>query len=245
MNLVDHTCDSIEKTLRGESKLTPEALALPGFCSASTRRFLNNVCSFDGATYLEIGVFKGATLLAAAYRNPGTFTGIDNFWMDRFAGPVACRRDFTAAARRFRKECRVQFHDVDCWQIDLGKLPAPVNVYFYDGDHSYEGQYRAFAHFDSLFARRFVAVVDDWNRETVRKATRAAFRDLGYTALLLRGYRTPSTLHEPWSNGLLIAVLEKPGRRSRTAKTPATAKPQAKKPATRSLARGKSRKARQ
>src|SRR2546426_12350592 len=79
VDFVEHTLHSIFAAERGDSKLTSEILGLAGFSSPRMRHFLNNVCSFPSVNYLEIGTWKGSTLLSASYLNSGQFTGIDNF----------------------------------------------------------------------------------------------------------------------------------------------------------------------
>src|SRR5262249_14198703 len=87
--------------------------------------------------------------------------------------------------------------------------PRGVNVYFYDGPHSFDDQYRAFTHLDPVFASTFLAVVDDWNSVTVQRATRQAFADLGYQVLHARELFTKRWIRDHWWNGLLLAVLRK------------------------------------
>ncbi len=216
MNLVDHALSSIERALQAESKLTPAVLSVPGFCQAATRHLVNNLCDRPDVNYLEVGVFKGATLFAAAYHNQGTFTGVDNFWFERMSQNRDPRQAFRAAKRRLARSCHVHLVEADSWRLDPGRLPSDVDVYFYDGGHSYEDQYRAYTHYDPVLARRFVTLVDDWNWERVRKGTRDAFKELGYEILLKRELRNREGVRGAWGNGLLVAVVDR-GRRLRRA----------------------------
>ena len=216
MNLVDHTLASIERAFRAESKLTPAVLSVPGFCKPASRHLLNNLCSFPDVNYLEVGVFKGATLFAASFRNQGTFTGVDNFWFERMANVRDPRQAFRAARRRLARSCHVKLVEGDCFRLDPARLPPKVDVYFYDGGHSYEDQHRAFTHFDPVLARRFVALVDDWNWDRVRRGTRRAFKELGYQVLLKRELRSRGGVRGPWGNGLLVAVVDRGQRAKRT-----------------------------
>lgn len=216
MNLVDHTLASIERALRAESKLRPSVLSVPGFCKPATRHLVNNLCGFPDVNYLEVGVFKGATLFAAAYRNQGTFTGVDNFWFERMSHNRDPREAFRAAKRRLARSCHVHLVEADSWHLDPATLPPAVDVYFYDGGHSHEEQYKAFTHFDPVLARRFVTLVDDWNWDRVRRGTREAFKELGYEVLLKRELRNRSGVRGPWGNGLLVAVVDRGKRVKRT-----------------------------
>jgi hypothetical protein len=215
---------AIARAEAGRSKLPRAALELEGYSSPTVRHFLNNLCSFPRANYLEVGTWKGSTLVAASYENPGRFTAIDDF--SHFVVARDERREardqFRQARAQFRRQCRFTFHDSDCWRPSLlRRLPPDVNVYFYDGPHGSADHYRAFVHFDPVLAPRFLAVVDDWNQPRIRKATRAALADLGYRTAWEREFFTKSWFREfltgawggpHWFNGLLVAVLAKPAR---------------------------------
>ena len=216
---------AIARAAAGRSRLGPEALALEGLSSAAERHLLNNLCAPADVNYLEVGTYKGATLVAASYGNRGRFTAVDNF--SEFSHLGAPRETFEAVRAEFRRECRFTFHEADCWSPALRRrLPRGVNVYFYDGRHRYEDQYRAFTHFDPLFADTFIAVVDDWNWEKVRSATRHAFRDLGYRILHERELRTRRWLKDLWWNGLLVALARK-GRTRRALRAAPAGRPPA------------------
>lgn len=203
----------------GRSKLPPAVLALEGFSSPTVRHFLNNLCGFAAANYLEIGTWKGSTLMAASYGNAGRFTAVDNFShcvQSNEEGRQA-REEFRRVKRRFRAHARVTFHDSNCWSAALlDRLPSAVNVYYYDGPHTSYDQYRAFTHYAPLLAPRYLAVVDDWNWAHVREATRRALDDLGHAVqwereLFSKGWFRQHLTGEwngpHWFNGLLVAVV--------------------------------------
>ena len=66
-----------------KSKLTDSERELLGQSSIKLKSFLNNICGKDGTRYLELGVYKASTLIAALYGNPKTeAVGIENFTFD-------------------------------------------------------------------------------------------------------------------------------------------------------------------
>lgn len=221
--LCRHADRAIARAEAGRSKLPSSVLELEGYSSPTVRHFLNNLCSFAAANYLEIGTWKGSTLVAAAYGNAGRFTAVDDFShcaVESGEDGRDAREKLRRVRRRFRRQCRVTFHEADCWSWKLlDRLPRAVNVYFYDGPHSFDDQYRAFAHFEPVLARRYVAVVDDWNRPHVRQATRDALAQVGhrlvweremFTRGWFRQYLTGAWEGVHWFNGLFVGVLEKP-----------------------------------
>lgn len=217
---------AIREAEAGRSRLPPAVLALEGLSSPTVRHFMNNVCRFATANYLEVGTWKGSTLISASYGNPGSFTAVDDFSLR--AQPAGegqdARTRLRQVRRRFAARCHTTFHESNCWSHDLlQRLPREVNVYFYDGPHGFSDQYKAFTHFEPLLARDYLAVVDDWNRPGVRAATRDAIADLGHSVawereFFTRGWHVPHITGSwppvHWFNGLLVAVLRKPGRRA-------------------------------
>jgi hypothetical protein len=234
-----HVERSLARAAAGQSRLGQDALAVEGLSSPAVRHLLNNLCDRPSVNYLEVGTFKGSTLVAASYGNRGRFTAVDNF--SEFAH-LGAREAFAAVRGEFRERCRFTFHDADCWSPALRRrLPRAINVYFYDGPHRYDDQYRAFTHFDPVLADTFLAVVDDWNSETVRRATRQAFADLGYRVAHERELFTKLWIRDLWWNGLLVAVVRKGPRAPRSGRAGLRAAPAARPRPAAASARSRSR----
>lgn len=204
--LIGHLCWSIEQAEKGISKIAAPVLNIRGMTSPRIRHFLNNLCTLEQATYFEIGVWKGATFTAALYGNKSFLkqaVAMDN-WSE-FGGPAA---EFHANCS-YISDVPFNFYNDDCFIINKqGIFHAPVDIYFYDGEHSTENQERAFTYYNDQFASSFIALVDDWNHEPVRTGTRQAFQKLGYTILFERELpgKHDNTL---WWNGLYVAVIRK------------------------------------
>ena len=205
MHLLQHAADAVQRAQRGNTKLPPAMFQQPGMSSARVRILLNELCAFDACRYLEIGSWKGSTLLAASYRNPGTFLGVDNF--TEFGGSPD---DFVQHTHAWYRDCRFRLLQTDAWALDPAQV-APIDVYFYDGGHTEDEQYRAFTHFTDAFADTFIAVVDDWNELPVRHGTLRAFLDLRYRVLQDWDLFTDGNPDRGgWWNGVYVAVVSKP-----------------------------------
>jgi len=208
--LINHVEESIAKADRKVSKINNEILAIDGMSSPKVRHFLNNLCSLPGANYLEIGVWKGSTFVAALYGNTEILKSsiaIDN-WSE-FGGP---RMLWNQNCRAFLPDNSFQFYDVNSFALDKRKIfKNPINIYFYDGNHSVESQKRAFTYYNDVFAEVFIAVIDDWNQIEVKMGTDQAFKELGYTVLYER--MLPGDLRGGdivnWWCGLYVAVIRK------------------------------------
>ncbi len=206
--LIDHVKKSIELADQQSSNLIPEILCIEGMSSSRVRHLLNNLCTLINGSYLEIGTWKGSTFVSALFDNTNTLKkaiAIDN-WSE--FGDV--KNDFLAATQKFLPAESFTFYESNAFSIDLNLLTNPVNIYFYDGNHSTDSQYKAFSYFNSIFADTFIAVIDDWNWESVKKGTYNAFRDLGYTILFEQSLPGKvASDKENWWNGLYVAVIKK------------------------------------
>lgn len=209
--LVANTREAIHRAEQGDSKLTPEILALGGMSSAKVRHLLNNLCESPGARYLEVGTYAGSTFVSALFRNSFTTTaalGIDNY--SQFGG----FETFKTVTENYLIPGTFSFLKEDFRKVDLAKEQPGTNVYFYDGGHSIEDHRDAITHFWDSLADVFVLVIDDWLEPEVRIGTQEAFNEIlnGDSFVIRETWELPSRGNgdtEQWWNGVLVAVIQK------------------------------------
>jgi hypothetical protein len=198
-----HLLKNLSKALDEESKLSQEVLDVEGLSSNKFRHFINNLCDFQGCNYLEVGSWKGSTLISASYKNEGIFTGIDNFSRKR-----SDKERLISNLELFSEECKINFIESDCWTVDKKSLPQDVNVYLYDGHHGYESQYKGIVDFYPVLAKQFILIVDDYSWEDSKNATEAALKEVKCkidTKIEFTDDRNKSG----WWNGVLIVLGNK------------------------------------
>jgi predicted O-methyltransferase YrrM len=67
----------------GQSKIGEHERELFGMSSPRLKALLNNLCSKEGTNYLELGTYKGSTLISAAYGNlKSKLVGVENYSYD-------------------------------------------------------------------------------------------------------------------------------------------------------------------
>lgn len=213
--LISHVKKSIENAQNNISKLDENVLNLEGMSSPLVRHFLNNICSLHEAVYLEVGSWKGATLVSALYKNEESLADvvtIDNWSL--FGGSKA---EFLRTVETYVPTAPIRIYEEDCFLIDPSKIiRQPINIYFYDGGHSYAEQRKAFIHYHSVLDSVFIAIVDDWNWREVRSGTFKAFQDLSYEVLYEQQFFTNYNGDtNSWWNGLYIAVVKKTNKQHR------------------------------
>jgi predicted O-methyltransferase YrrM len=124
-------------------------------------------CLDEGEAYVEVGVFHGASLMAAMLGNDGhRFVGIDSF-----AFRDASLAKVEANLARYglgRPEILVG----DAFElVPAGALDgARIGVWYYDAAHSYEAQLDGLRIAEPLLARGALVIVDDTDWDDVDRA---------------------------------------------------------------------------
>lgn len=180
-------------------------LLLEGMSSEKNRHLLNNICSLRNITYLEIGTWKGSTFISSNYLNKIKSYAMDDWSL--FNGP---ENIFKENCQKYIKQNNYTFFNTNAFQFDKSIIPEKINVFFYDGSHTYDSQYTAFVYYNGLFSDVFICIVDDFNMNDAQKGTFDAFKKLNYTVLYEN--HLPARYNgdcQQWWNGFYIAVIKK------------------------------------
>jgi len=196
---------------KGVSKITEEIINMDGMSGKKTRHFYNNLLNTDDARYLEIGTWKGSSVCSAMYKNKAKVVCIDNWSL--YGGP---KTEFLENFEKFKGDNDASFIEDDCFKVDVSALPK-FNIYMYDGDHSYDSQYKALSHYYHCLDETFIFIVDDYNWWMVRDGTFDAIQKLNLKVLYEKEIRltwnedhTPQPLaSQTWHNGIYVAILQK------------------------------------
>lgn len=207
--LIAHVKHSIENAKQGLSKLNPKILKIKGMSSCKVRHFLNNLCQLPGSRYMEIGVWKGSTWISALYGNSQSVVeaiAIEN-WSE-FGGP---KDTFLHNCRRFLPDVAYNYVCADSFTLNKEPLfSSPINIYFYDGEHTELSQELALTYYTEILDDLFILVVDDWNFEKVQKGTFNALSKLQYKVLFSEALPSSHINDKKnWWNGLFVAVIRK------------------------------------
>jgi hypothetical protein len=152
--------------------------------------------------FLNVGVWNGFSFLSGLVNNPDkTCIGVDNF--SESGGP---RDAFMERFERFSGPNH-RFHEMDYRDYFSNVHSEPIGVYFYDGEHSYENQWRGLEIAEPYFTDDCILFVDDTNWDDPHRATLdfidASERD--YT--LFSDERTAGNGHPTLWNGLMVAQV--------------------------------------
>lgn len=190
---------AIDQADKLKSKLTPDVMSeLSGLSSPKVRHLLNNL-SAQSKTYLEVGCYLGGTLRAALHGNtPDYAAAVDNFSMmpDK-------REEFFKNTSMLSFE----FFEEDSFKLDVSKIKRPIELYFYDGHHSFESQCLAISHFQKALASEFVYICDDWDMKKIPNATITTLRNLKFT--IDEVYELKGGVDKEWWGGIGILKVRK------------------------------------
>lgn len=213
--LIVHVQRSIEKASRKKGKLSKKVLKMDGMTSKKGRYLLNHLCSLPKTVYLDIGPWKGSSLVSALYQNKNIQKAYAIEKWARFSedgfefGDV--REEFQANVQAYLQRLPLKVYEEDCFSFNVDAIPEKVTVYFYDGAHRKQDHIKAFTYFNDRFASEFIAVIDDWNWEDTRSGTFEAFDQLGYEVLFEQYLPADRDSDKKnWWNGMYVAVIRKP-----------------------------------
>jgi hypothetical protein len=220
MDLIKHIEDSLHWAELEVSKLTQEVIDIHGITSNKIRCFINNICSLENSTYLEIGVFRGATFCSAIYGNDIKAIGIDN-WSSPYLMPSGTsqkmdwyyklktsdpKEDFLNNVKKFGKVEDIDVYLASYLSFDFGKLP-PVNIVFYDGETKYSDTYNTLKSIIPIMKDETILIIDDWNwqKDVVQQVT----DDLNINILYQKNIYTNGEDSKDFWNGLGIFLIGK------------------------------------
>tara|TARA_B100000214_G_C23798388_1_gene549171 strand:+ start:67 stop:792 length:726 start_codon:yes stop_codon:yes gene_type:complete len=198
---------------------------VPGLTSARVRHFLNNLCSQEGAVYLEVGVYAGSTFCAAVQNNDMVAAYANDNWSQPNLQPA--REDIDLALENVTVDTFVKNlqenittesldFDIQVLKGDSSGLSKKdfkhdVNVIFYDGDNSEQKMREFFLNMLDFTEDVFTLVIDDANIEENVAITKRFVDAMGLKVLYERELLNDQEDSDMWWNGLYVTVLSKSG----------------------------------
>jgi predicted O-methyltransferase YrrM len=164
----------------------------------------------DGEAYLEVGSFRGLSIIAALLEAAhDRFYAIENF--QEFDPDGNGREQLFANLDRWGVRHRLHLMDGDCFSLLRRRPPSePVGVYFYDGSHGRLAHYLAISEAEPLLADEALVIVDDASWPIVRDATERYMRaHPGYE--LLFDLASDRDEDPRWWNGVRVYRFRRTG----------------------------------
>jgi protein O-GlcNAc transferase len=146
--------------------------AVPGLAKENNLALVNLAASLvpAGESYVEVGTFRGTSLISALRGNDG----LDAVAIDDFSFEEASRERLDANLRQFGLEGRATILEGDFEEVlASGALGhRSVSVYYYYAGHTYEQQLAGLRLIEPHLADEALLIVDDSDWERVERADR-------------------------------------------------------------------------
>ena len=154
---------------------------IKGMSSENIRFFTNEIVKkfARGGIYLEVGMYRGCSLLSAALFNPTTrCIGIDNF---SSSDPENKNKDILKNnLHKFGNPKNIEYYLMDYKQaienIFFREPNLKIDVYYYDGSHSYKDQLNGLRIMLPHLSEKCVVLIDDVNRKGPEQANQDFIR---------------------------------------------------------------------
>lgn len=163
--LVAHVDKAINDAYENKSKLSVDVLEMDGMSGKKTRHLYNNICTLNDVHYLEIGTWKGSSFISALYGNNIQATSIDNSSEGENVSAI-----LYANVLKYLKPNidSISLLTKDSWSIQDSDIKRNIDIYMYDGAHTYEAQKKAITYYHKYFSKYVIIMVDDWECDWVK-----------------------------------------------------------------------------
>ena len=185
---------------------------VPGISSPRIDKLLNELGKISTA-YLEIGALGGRTFSSTISGNKLNAYAVDN-WKEGVAAEngsvdlTVTKEDFVNNILPYKGENKIKVFNCDFIDVDKTSI-KDIDLFLYDGDHSYESTKLAVEYFAETFAKECILFFDDANWEGVVSGAVAGIEKAGlniqYEKKMLNGIEDK----DMWWNGLYIVVVKK------------------------------------
>ena len=182
-----------------------------GLTSGRMKAMLNCLASIS-STYLEIGVLNGGTFCSAIKNNALSAYAVDH-WKEQTKAAngkevKGSKQTFIENVRKYKGQNNITVFDCHYLQVDKTQL-MPIDLFFYDADHSKNANYSAIRYFADQLADQAILVFDDANWDGVVDGAKEGIADSGLEILFDRIILNEQEDEKMWWNGFYIAVVKK------------------------------------
>lgn len=228
--LIEHIKQAYDNAQANKSGIENEYRIkdLYSISSLKFKHLLNNICSLPGSVYLEIGCFKGGTLVSALFNNKLVAAyAIDNFSYDPLsvcenpatqslsnfnpAGWANIKLDFIENLERFNLDKSVKLFVGDWSAIPGSFIKHSINIIHIDLTVDVDIE-KVLRFYDPKLTNTFTLILSNYNETSVRDK----FHKFVDSRKHLIKYGISNLSHSnsdssKWWNGLGLFVIEKMG----------------------------------
>ena len=185
-------------------KLKNALLQIDSMSTYATGHLINQICKRlkNDQLYLNIGCWKGFSLIAGMIETNCQVIGVDNF--SEFGGP---KKKLKENFNKYKNIDHHKFYDLDYKDFfkKFEKEKKMINFYFYDGEHSYKNQLENLIIADQFLAKDAIVMIDDINFIEVENASKEFVSKHSKNYEILKEIKTANNhCHPSYWNGLMF-----------------------------------------
>ena len=185
--------------------------SVPGLSSPRIDKMLNELGKISTA-YLEIGCLSGRTFSSTIAGNKLNAYAVD-LWKEGIAAEngsidiTVTKDDFIRNILPHRGENKIKIFNCDFIDVDKSGIKN-VDLFLYDGDHSYESTKLAVEYFSDTFAEECILIFDDANWTDTLTGADEGLAKAGLEVAFSRKIINSIESRRDWWNGLYIVVTK-------------------------------------
>lgn len=208
---IEEVKQAVHKGINRQSKLTDEALAVPGLMSLNIRHLLNNFGAIS-TIVCDHGSHVGGSFCSMVYKNENikTAIAIDSWVSDETEGKTYFL-DFMKNARKFSPPNTKQYIEKsDSFSLNLEMIPKDIDLYYFDASHDFYSQKNGLIYYLPNLADTFIFCVDDYMLDEVRRGTQEGIAESNCEVLYENEFVTDHEYdNETFWRGWYAALLKK------------------------------------
>ena len=194
----------IKKKENHDEILKKELLKIESMSTWAIGYIINKICQklTNNENYINIGVWKGFSLIAGMINTNCSVYGVDNF--SEFNGP---RNELIKNFDLLKNDKKHFFYDCDYKDFfkSYEKFKKSINFYYYDGEHSYKNHFENLILAKEFFRSGTIILVDDINFNQVEAGTKDFLSKYKNEYEILKEIKTSNNnCHPSYWNGLML-----------------------------------------
>lgn len=216
----DKIIESFHLAEQDKSNLREFDRDLYGSSGKKIKHAINNICSIkDNLTYLELGVYRGSTLIAANFRNTITSYAIDDYTIDQkeatpyreqgWNNPKQAVEDLLDRYRNSEKlQNPINLLNSEATKVNIKSIPKKIDIIHYDLDEHHANLESVLRHYLPIFDKYVILMVSNWNSLGVRNAYTRFSNTPGIEVELLKekvSFTTGDSMN--WYNGFSVSLI--------------------------------------
>ena len=183
--------------------LRKELIKIDSMSTYAIGYIINRICKSlsKNQLYLNIGCWKGFSLVAGMINTQCNVIGIDNF--SQFNSP---KDEFFQNFQRLKKSNHFFFEqDYEKYFQSLDHTKDKFDFYFYDGEHSYDNQFKNLEIADNFLNVGSLVLIDDINFDEVYEGTLDFINKTKSKFRIIKEIKTANNhCHPSFWNGIMI-----------------------------------------